>query len=408
MRFVAGAATDVGRVRDDNEDAYLVDKRLSLFAVADGMGGHRAGEVASAAALEALRASIASGDSIADAIRNANAAVLEKASDDSELMGMGTTLTAVVPGSEHGVVIGHVGDSRAYIVHDGELEQLTDDHSLVEELVREGRLTHEQAEVHPQRSIITRALGIDAALEVDLVELPVQTGDRILLCSDGLTIMVRPAEIASILRREAHPAQAAERLIDAANEAGGDDNVTAVVLDVVDVEPTSEAEGAVAAEAATAVLDEAPDIDEHPSTAPAPSEPEPRAPAGRRRRALKMALIALPVLVILVIAFVAVGWYARRTYFVTFRDDQVTLFKGVPGGLLGWDPTLELTIDLTRDQLTPAERTPFEDERRFGSRSEAVTFLGEVADEVEAREREKGRNQREPREGGATTTTVAS
>ena len=160
MKLTPGGSTDKGQVRDGNEDGYVVDRRLQLFAVADGMGGHRAGEVASATALEALRAAVASGTGLGDAITNANTAVHDKAGDDDELSGMGTTLTAVVPDG-HGVLVGHVGDSRAYLLRDGELRQLTTDHSLVEELVREGRLTEQEAAVHPQRSIITRALGVE-------------------------------------------------------------------------------------------------------------------------------------------------------------------------------------------------------------------------------------------------------
>ncbi len=393
MRFVAGAATDVGRVRDENEDSLLVDDHLDLFAVADGMGGHRAGEVASATALEALRASVASGEPIGDAIRKANAAVLEKAAQDDDLSGMGTTLTAVVSRPAREIVVGHVGDSRAYIFRDGELRQLTADHSLVEELVRDGRLTPEQAAVHPQRAIITRALGIEPDLEVDLYERALETGDRVLLCSDGLTNMVRPDDIAAILRRESHPARAAERLVDAANEAGGDDNVTAVVLDVVDADPSEPASAAAESDDG----DEEEDEDDEEASTGRGEEATPR-PKGRRRW-LRGLLVVIPVLAILAIAFAAVGWYARRTYFVAFRDDEVALYQGVPGGLLGWDPTLESTTGLNASDLTPQERVAFEDERQFSSRSDAETFLDGLADDVA---------QRRESEAAATTTTAAA
>lgn len=392
MRFVAGAATDVGRVRDGNEDSFVVDDRLRLFAVADGMGGHRAGEVASATAVEALRASVASGSSVDEAIRTANTAVLEKSDADQELAGMGTTVTAVIASGEGDAVIGHVGDSRAYLLHEGELQQLTDDHSLVEELVREGRLTPEQAEVHPQRSIITRALGIERDVDVDLYTVPAVVGDRVLLCSDGLTTMMRSDDIASILRREPHPRHAAEQLVDAANEAGGEDNITVVVLDAVDAN-TGDGGGAVAAAGAVAVAtgtasgssdgDAGVDTSGDESDAEGPG-PDDRKPAKRKRRWWRTLLVAIPVVVIIVVAVLVVGWYARRTYFVAFagNNDEVVLYQGRPGGLLGWDPTLELTTDLTAADLTPAQRIAFEDELEFSSRSAAEDYLAGVENDV--------------------------
>src|SRR5947209_8382280 len=189
FRLVTAAVSDVGRVRagSPNEDGYLdqID-RFGLVAVADGMGGHQAGEVASATALEALRAAVASGEPLREAIEGANEAVLEKSESNHELHGMGTTLTAGMLGTDGHLVVGHVGDSRAYLVRDGELTQITNDHSLVEEMVRGGELTPEQAEVHPQRSIITRALGIDPRVDVDVYPIELQDGDRILLCSDEI------------------------------------------------------------------------------------------------------------------------------------------------------------------------------------------------------------------------------
>ncbi|MGH9027716.1 MAG: Stp1/IreP family PP2C-type Ser/Thr phosphatase, partial [Acidimicrobiia bacterium] len=233
MQFQAQGITDVGRRRQGNEDGMLVNDDLGLLAVADGMGGHQAGEVASATALESLRASVASGMAIREAIEAANAAVFEKASGDPALAGMGTTLTAGTLAAGDTLILGHVGDSRGYLLRDGELRQVTEDHSLVEEMVRDGRITREQAENHPQRSIITRALGVDPAIEVDVSPVDLRDGDRILLCSDGLTTMVPEDAIAEILRREPDAHTAADRLIAAANAAGGDDNITAVVADFV-------------------------------------------------------------------------------------------------------------------------------------------------------------------------------
>jgi protein phosphatase len=370
FKIVAAGVTDVGRVRDGNEDDFIdqVD-RLGLVAVADGMGGHRAGEVASATALEALRAAVANGQSLRDAIEGANDAVLEKSESDRELHGMGTTLTAGMLGSDGQLVVGHVGDSRAYLARDGELTQITNDHSLVEEMVRGGELTPEQAEVHPRRSIITRALGIDPQVEVDEYPIALQAGDRILLCSDGLTTMVRPGDIASILNREHDPNRAAQLLVDAANEAGGEDNITAVIIEAVEV--TEDEAGAAAA---------VPDDD----TADAPAL-KPRRRRGTGRTILRVLVWVLPILAVLAVAFLAVGWYARNTYFVGVDRGRVTVFQGVEGGLLGWDPTIERRTAIDPDELTQAQREDVTDGKKFSSRSGADDYVARLRQGIEER-----------------------
>jgi PPM family protein phosphatase len=229
MRFAHGDRTDVGRGRPENEDSILVDPDGGLYAVADGMGGHRAGEVASATAIEALKAAYLGGQRVDQAVAAANAAVFAKAAEDAALRGMGTTLTAVALQNST-AVLGHVGDSRAYLMRDGAVTQVTDDHSLVEQLVREGRLTPEEAQKHPQRAIITRALGVDPNVEVDTYRVDLKPGDRLLICSDGLTNMLSDDTIAQTLRRHADPQQAADTLVDMANQAGGDDNITVVLV----------------------------------------------------------------------------------------------------------------------------------------------------------------------------------
>jgi protein phosphatase len=362
FKLVAAGVTDVGRVRDGNEDDFLdQSNRLGLVAVADGMGGHRAGEVASATALEALRAAVASGEPLRDAIEGANDAVLEKSVSDQEFHGMGTTLTAGMLGSDGHLVVGHVGDSRAYLVRDGELSQITDDHSLVEEMVRSGELTPEQAEVHPRRSVITRALGIDPQVEVDEYPIELQPGDRILFCSDGLTTMVRPDEIASILSREPDLRRAAQLLVDAANAAGGEDNITAVIIEAVEVSDDEVAAPAV------------PDDDT--------SDTPPVKPRRRRGRSLFRVLVwVLPVLIVLAIAFVAVGWYARNTYFVGINRGRVAVFQGVKGGLLAWDPTVERRTTIASDDpgLTDAQRQDVKDGKKFSSRGGADAYVARL------------------------------
>src|SRR5256714_3992018 len=248
----AGGATDVGLVRDHNEDRYLTDEHL--FAVADGVGGHKAGEVASQTAVETLQREFTepTTDALIDAVKTANRTVWNLAETNSDQRGMGTTLTAIAlvdDGGEQRLAIVNVGDSRAYLLQQGELEQLTEDHSLVEQLVREGQLTPEEAMVHPQRSIITRALGLDPDVEVDSWELTPYKGDRLLLCSDGLTNEVSDDHIASTLRSVGDPEEAARHLVTEARDHGGNDNITCVVVDVVDDDNRAEeASAALAAE----------------------------------------------------------------------------------------------------------------------------------------------------------------
>jgi serine/threonine protein phosphatase PrpC len=228
--------TDTGRQRRDNEDSAYV--RAPLFVVADGMGGAQAGEVASALAVEEFQRPLADEGTpeqrLADRVQSANRRIYETAQTAHERAGMGTTLTAAYL-DEADLAVAHVGDSRAYILRDGALTRLTQDHSLVEELVRRGKLTAEEAAEHPQRSIITRALGIENDVQVDTWTYPVRAGDVVLMCSDGLTSMIGEDQIAAALRAEPDLDRAAERLIAEANEAGGRDNITVVLFRLEDV-----------------------------------------------------------------------------------------------------------------------------------------------------------------------------
>jgi PPM family protein phosphatase len=225
------ALTDTGRKRRHNEDVYVVDP--PIFAIADGMGGANAGEVAAALAADALRGEGGSGeDAVVDLIQEANRRVYQRATEDAAASGMGTTMTVAL--LENGRVrIGHVGDSRAYLLRGGELSQLTDDHSLVGELVRSGRLTPEDAESHPQRSVITRALGTDPDVDVDTVTVETRAGDLFLLCSDGLYSMVGNDRIQELVERNRGDLDAAAKaLVAAANKGGGDDNITVVAFEI--------------------------------------------------------------------------------------------------------------------------------------------------------------------------------
>ena len=240
----AAGRTDTGRKRRQNEDAFVCDP--PLFAIADGMGGAQAGELASriaAAAIEEAAGALRDEDGVVAAVRAANALIFERALKDPGVAGMGTTATvALVDETRETLTIAHVGDSRAYRYRDGVLEQLTTDHSLVAELVRTGRLTEAEAAVHPHRSVITRVLGTDADVDVDTLTVSLSPGDLVLLCSDGLSAMVRDEEIGRVLESTAgDPHQAAESLVRAANAAGGDDNVTVVLFELVEGAPSARA-----------------------------------------------------------------------------------------------------------------------------------------------------------------------
>ncbi len=371
MRLVAGSASDQGQRRENNEDAYLVDATHSLYAIADGMGGHRGGEVASRTAIEALRAAFARGDRIDDAIATANTAVIARAAGHDELEGMGTTLTAVTIAGPHELLFGHVGDSRAYLLHGGELRRVTEDHSLVGELVRGGRLTEEQAEAHPQRAIVTRALGIDADVDVDVYPVAVDSGDRVILCSDGLTDMLRERDIERIARSVPDPQQASEQLVDAANEAGGEDNITVVVVDVLEA-GDSEVIAGEAVGPETATVDEV-----------APPTPTPRRVRSSRLRTLRGAvLVLLPMLLIVGVAAAALGWYARGSYYVGVSRGEVVIYKGVPGGVLGWDPTVDVRTGIDVDQLGQLDRDRVSTNTSRGSLATARAYVARLQESI--------------------------
>src|SRR5437763_14057213 len=339
MRIAEKAAlSDVGRQRTGNEDSFL--ERSPLFAVADGMGGARAGEVASRMAVEQFDhvdgADMPPEQQLAEVARGANRQIHKMAQEDSAYAGMGTTFTAaLVAGRE--IAIGHVGDSRLYRYRDGELERLTHDHSLVEEFVRQGKLTPQEAEVHPQRSIITRALGPEPDVEVDTYTHSGRDGDVYLINSDGLTGMISEDQVAEILRERESLEDAAEKLIAAANENGGKDNITVVLFrlgsDGEDEESGDtlggqETEAGLSADAVRAEVAKAEATQTRPTvpprsrstTARAPALPEesgaaPRAPAVRLERAPPLRghrrrRYVTGVTVVAVIAAVVAGLYA--------------------------------------------------------------------------------------------------
>jgi protein phosphatase len=302
--------TDVGLVRSDNEDAYLVNP--PLFAVADGLGGHLAGEVASSIAVETLLADAprsADAKALARAVRTANAAVIQAADSGRGRSGMGTTLTAaMIDGTR--IVLAHVGDSRAYLLHFGALAQVTHDHSMVADMVRNGTLTAEESRVHPNRSVITRALGSDPNLLVDTYEIEAAPGDRLLLCSDGLTGMVDDPEIERILSTATSAEEAVDRLIEGARDAGGQDNITVVVAEIGD-----------AARHVSHAHREGQPIRESGSA--------PRASSARAWGARVLWLLVL--LGIVAGATYGAYSYARVQAFVIDEGGRVAVYRGVPG-----------------------------------------------------------------------------
>jgi PPM family protein phosphatase len=233
MTFFAAAATDIGRVRSRNEDSFLLDRDTNLYAVADGMGGHAAGDVASQTAIAAFQSAFHETRSALVAVKSANRAVLERAQADADKIGMGTTLTAM-HASGNAIFVAHVGDSRLYRLRERTLVQLTRDHTAAQDRIDHGTMTKLEAMRHPLSSMLTRALGLRADVDVDLFEEQLQTGDVFLVCSDGLTGMVTDEDLCAMLMQDKSLEELARELVDAANARGGVDNITALLMAVRD------------------------------------------------------------------------------------------------------------------------------------------------------------------------------
>jgi protein phosphatase len=330
--------TDTGRRRRHNEDAFVAEP--PLFAVADGMGGAQAGELASSLAAAALKDSQEPGGGgegrVDELIQQANRRVYERQSQDAAASGMGTTMTVALV-EDGRVAFGHVGDSRAYLIRGGALEQLTEDHSLVAELVRSGKLSPEEAEGHPQRSVITRALGTDPDVDVDTFSVETKPGDLFLICSDGLTSMVDDETILEEVARNRHDLKsAAKALVRAANKGGGEDNITVVFFEIGgedDLEQTvtlpPRDDGADAGTDAEATLDE---LDRVPAIQTTDGDGRRREPRGPGRRLLVAAL----TLTLLVGASGFVVWGLWRSHFVgSEADGHVAVYQGVPWNIVG-------------------------------------------------------------------------
>ena len=359
-----GSRTDIGCLRDHNEDSLVVTP--PLFAVADGMGGHAAGEVASEIAvrvLSELAPEHPDGEALGRAIEEANRAVIQAAREGRGRQGMGTTMTAAMLEGER-LVIAQVGDSRAYLLHQGKLQQLTRDHSLMADMIEAGQLTPEEARTHPQRSVITRALGSDAHLHPDIYEINVETGDRLLICSDGLSGMIFDDQIENTLRRVQDPQRCASQLVNEAVANGGHDNVTVIVADV-----TGYAEV-------------------------------------RRKKLARKTKLSIALVLVLFAAIVAGAAWGTQTYLNTAAylandNGKVAVYRGVPGSVLGLSFShLERTTDVTVADLQPGVANRLNEGIRVDDMEAADALVKEYEDEIAARSKnqaeggnaESGRN----------------
>ena len=341
-----GSRTEIGNVREHNEDSLTV--LPPLFAVADGMGGHEAGEVASEITINTLNdlaPQIADAEALARAVMAANLNVIKAPSQGVGREGMGTTLTAAILDKER-LVIAQVGDSRAYLLHNGSLQQLTRDHSLMADMIEAGQLTEAEARVHPNRSVITRAIGSDPHMQPDLYELNVETGDRLLLCSDGICGMIEDNEIASIMRQAPSAQACADQLVEAALAAGGFDNATAVVVDVEGFKAVKEKKQA------------------------------------RKSKALAVGIVFV-LLLALAAAVFAGYFYVNNSAYLIEQDGKVAVYRGLNEEFFGMPlSSLEYTSGVEVDKLNPGVANRIKEGMAVGSLDEANNLITTYQQEI--------------------------
>lgn len=345
---VYAARTDVGCVREHNEDSFIA--ATPLFVVADGMGGHEAGEVASEIAINTMleeSPKTPNGEALVNAVKAANHAIITAAANGTGRPGMGTTMTAAQIFDDQLFIV-QVGDSRAYLLHDGTLQQVTRDHSLMADLIEQGRITEEEARFHPQRSVITRALGSDVTVEPDLYILRVSSGDRLLLCSDGLSSMIEKNTIASVLRENEDPKDCCSALISEALAAGGLDNVTCIVVD-----PLKE-----------------------------PTQPKP-VKKNWLKEHLGPVIFTIAFIIILAAAGGGFAAYINNSYFVSSVDGYVCVYRGMPGEVAGIQVNwLEEQTDIPTSKLVPSLASRLEKGVSVGSLDEAKSLLEEYRKQI--------------------------
>ena len=409
LRFAAGSHK--GLIREGNEDSGYAGPRL--LAVADGMGGAAAGEVASSEVLGSivrLDEDVPGADLLTllgEAVQGANDRLRQMVEEDPQLEGMGCTLTAMLwTGQRMGMV--HIGDSRAYLLRDGSLTQITQDHTWVQRLVDEGRITPEEAETHPQRSLLMRALDGRGQVEPDLSIREVRAGDRYLICSDGLVDEVSDEDIARIITVAPDPQTAADALVAAANEAGGRDNISVVVVEILASDGHRSSDDVVPATTQATPTTEPlggwlPHDLAHGFDADADTEPPagvggsagasaaaaaapPAATTKRKRRLVTGRTIVFTSLVVgvFVVAFVVIAAFGRHGYYVGFQDDAVVVFQGRPEGVLWFEPTVESVSEVTRTELTPEFQSRIAGHPTFASSVAARRYVEQLAENQRA------------------------
>ena len=367
-----GSRTDVGCVRDHNEDSLVVAP--PLFVVADGMGGHAAGEVASEIAVNVL-AELApkdlDGAALEHAVEEANHEIIRAARDGRGREGMGTTLTACMLENER-LIIAQVGDSRAYLLHHGKLQQLTRDHSLMADMIEAGQLTPEEARHHPQRSVITRALGSDPNTRPDMYEINVETGDRLLVCSDGLSSMIEDEQIEAVMRRVPDPQRCASQLVNEAIAAGGHDNVTVIVSNV-----TGFAEK-------------------------------------RRRKLARKTKFSVALVLVLFLAILGGGAWGVHTWLHTTAylgedNGKVAVYEGIPADFLGMPLYKQQEVtDVSVDSLQPGTATRLQEGIRVDNMDAAQDLVQQYREEAAQRNKPEGSEQAASTQATATTNDAAA
>jgi len=363
-----GAATDTGTLRVQNEDSFLAQD--GMFVVADGMGGHNAGEVASAMAIKMLgdaqKAGVTDANQLSEVIKQINKAIFQASADQTDQRGMGTTLTALAltpsnRNSEVSVSVANIGDSRTYLLRNGEFRQVSVDHSYVQELVSEGLITKEEARTHARRNIVTRALGIEPNVAVDTWTLPLINGDRYILCSDGLVDEVTDEAIEQCVKQPISPQKLADQLVVIANQNGGRDNITVVVVDVV--------------------------ADGKSATSVSTNNGETVLSATSKKKSLiKKLAVSSAVAAIFLVGVVFVASYLRSGYFVAYEsqktDARVLIYRGK--NFLWVNSTIEADSTLTRNNLSYGLAKEISAQPAFSSATDAQDYVNQIRDVIEA------------------------